>query len=93
MFDLIDEDQYISITDEYLALDYHLRDALYYKACAMSEWVFKKKLINTPFEICSLIKTLCDDERTIMNLRYRLIAHDRVYHFNDTDIHNNPFDV
>lgn len=93
MFDLIDEDQYISVTDEYLALDYHLRDALYYKACAMSEWVLKKKLINTPFEICSLIKTLCDDERTIMNLRYRLIAHDRVYHFNDTDIHNNPFDV
>ena len=44
-------------------------------------------------EICSLIKTLCDDERTIMNLRYRLIAHNRVYHFNDTDIHNNPFDV
>ena len=92
-FDLINEDRYISVADNYLALDYHLRDALYYTACAMSDQALKQKLINTPFEICSLVKTLCEDERTIMHLQYRLITHDRVCRFNDTDIHNNPFDV
>ena len=92
-FDLINEDRYILVADNYLALDYHLRDALYYTACAMSDQALKQKLINTPFEICSLVKTLCEDERTIMHLQYRLITHDRVYRFNDTDIHNNPFNV
>lgn len=92
-FNLIGAERYIAISEEYLALDYHLRDALFYTACQRSESTFKQMVEGTPYRICSLVKTLCEDERTVLHLDYQLVTADRTYIFKDKDVHNNPFDV
>lgn len=92
-FKLIGADRYIAITEDYLSLDYHLRDTLFYTACQRSESSFVQLVKGTPFCICSLVKTLCEDERTVLHLDYQLITDNGTYRFKDTDVHNNPFDI
>lgn len=92
-FELCGAERHITITEEYLALDYQLRDALFRIGCFVAEYSFKQRLQHTPYAICSLQKTLCNDERIVLCLNYQLMTTRGVYNFKDTDIHNNPFDI
>ena len=46
-FDMIRMERYIEVNDEYLAIDYHLRDYLFYTACNMASPIFKERIRNT----------------------------------------------
>ncbi len=92
-FKLVGASQYIAISEEYIAFDYHLRDAIFYTACYRSESAFAEMVKGTPYSNCTLVKTLCEDERTVLHMDYKLITVDGIYRFKDTDVHNNPFDI
>lgn len=92
-FELNGADKYISVSNNYLALDYNLRDLLFYVGCIGAQQPFNQCVCGTQFAICSLLKTLCDDERNLSHIQYQLITNKGNYMFSDTDIHNNPFDI
>lgn len=87
-------ERYVVCNDEYVAIDYHLRDHLFYTACMMADPIFKARISNTQYAICSLEKALCTDKRVLSSINYYIInTESYTYHVKDKDIHPVPYDV
>ena len=87
-------ERYVVCNDEYVAIDFHLRDHLFYTACMMADPIFKARISNTQYAICSLEKALCTDKRVLSCIDYYIINMESyTYHVKDKDIHPVPYDV
>lgn len=85
--------KHLVITDDYLAFDYQLSVAAFYLGCINADNFFKKRVDQTQYAICTVVKTLCNDERTIHHIKYVVTSEKGcVYEFYDKNVHNNPFD-
>lgn len=93
-FAMNEMDRYVVCNYEYVAIDYHLRDHLFYAACKMAAPIFKARISNTQYAICSLEKALCTDKRVLSSINYYIInTESYTYHVKDKDIHPVPYDV
>lgn len=92
-FAMIGMERYIDVTDEYLAIDYHLHDYLFYTACNMAAPIFKERIRNTQYAICSLEKALCIDKRVLSSIDYIIRTKSSVLQVSDRVLHSVPYDV
>ena len=92
-FDMIRMERYIEVNDEYLAIDYHLRDYLFYTACNKAAPIFKERIRNTQYAICSLEKALCIDKRVLSSIDYIIRTKSRMLKISDMVLHPVPYDV
>ena len=92
-FDMIRMERYIEVNDEYLAIDYHLRDYLFYTACNMASPIFKERIRNTQYAICSLEKALCIDKRVLSSIYYIIRTKIGMLKISDSVLHPVPYDV
>lgn len=92
-FDMIRMERYIEVNDEYLAIDYHLRDYLFYTACNMAAPIFKERIRNTQYAICSLEKALCIDKRVLSSIDYIIKTEFMKLQVSDRVLHPVPYDV
>lgn len=86
-------ERYVVCNDEYVAIDFHLRDHLFYTACKMADPIFKASISNTQYAICSLEKALCTDKRVMSCIDYIVKTEFMMLKVNDRDLHPVPYDV
>lgn len=76
-----------------VAIDYHLRDHLFYAACKMAAPIFKERIRNTQYAICSLEKALCIDKRVLSSIYYIIKTKNGMLKVSDSVLHPVPYDV
>lgn len=92
-FAMNEMERYVVCNDEYVAIDYHLRDYLFYTACMMADPIFKARISNTQYAICSLEKALCTDKRVLSSIYYIIKTEFRMLKVSDRVLHPVPYDV
>lgn len=92
-FAMNEMDRYVVCNDEYVAIDYHLRDHLFYTACMMADPIFKARISNTQYAICSLEKALCTDKRVLSSIYYIIKTKNGMLKVSDRVLHPVPYDV
>lgn len=92
-FAMSEMERYVVCNDEYVAIDYHLRDHLFYAACKMAAPIFKERIRNTQYAICSLEKALCIDKRVLSSIYYIIKTKNGMLKVSDSVLHPVPYDV